>query len=89
MLRANGVEVWGVNLEGDQKEWMDYVNEHHLEWINVWDPYNQSNFRKLYDIYSTPVIYILDKDRNIRYKRIDVDQTRELFEKIISDKKKK
>ena len=89
LLRPNGVEVWGVNLEGDQKEWMDYVNEHHLEWINVWDPYNQSNFRKLYDIYSTPVIYILDKDRNIRYKRIDVDQTRELFEKIISDKKKK
>ncbi len=89
LLRPNGVEVWGVNLEGDQKVWMDYVNEHHLEWINVWDPYNTTNFRKSYDIYSTPVIYVLDKDRNIRYKRIDVDQVREIFEKVISDKKKK
>ena len=89
LLRPNGVEVWGVNLEGDQKEWMDYVNEHHLEWINVWDPYNTTNFRKTYDIYSTPVIYVLDKDRNIRYKRIDVDQVSKVFEKIISDKKKK
>ncbi|MEI7801397.1 MAG: redoxin domain-containing protein [Bacteroidota bacterium] len=89
LLRTNGVEVWGVNLDGTQKEWMDYVEEHHLEWINVWDPYNASNFRKLYDISSTPVIYVLDKDRNIRYKRIDVDQVREIFQKIVDDKKKK
>ena len=88
LLRPNGVEVWGVNMDGNQKEWMDYVEEHKLEWINVWDPYNQSKFRVTYGISTTPVIYIIDKDRKIRYKRIDVEQTRKIFEKMINDKNK-
>ncbi len=87
LLRPHGVEVWGVNMDGIQKEWMDYVEEHHLEWINVWDPYNQSKFRETYGIKTTPVIYVIDKNRKIAYKRIDVDTLREIFEKQFKEKK--
>lgn len=84
-----GFEVFAVNLDGNQQEWIDYVNEHHLEWINVWDPYNKSDFRKLYDIYSTPVIYLLDKDRKIVAKRIDTEQLGKVLDDLsVRDKSK-
>lgn len=87
-LKAQGIEVVAINLEGDQKVWMDYIKDHDLEWINLWDPYNESDFRKKYDIYSTPVIYILDKDRKIRAKRISVEQVGEVIPKLMEQDKK-
>jgi thiol-disulfide isomerase/thioredoxin len=88
-LKSKGVEVFAINLEGDQKVWMDFVNEHDLRWINVWDPYNESDFRKKYDIYSTPVIYLLDKERKIVAKRIGVEQLGDVIDKIIERDQKK
>jgi thiol-disulfide isomerase/thioredoxin len=88
-LKAKGVEVLAINLEGDQKLWMDYVAEHDLLWLNAWDPYNESDFRKKYDIYSTPVIYLLDKERKIIAKRIAVDQLGDVVDKIIERDTKK
>ncbi len=67
---------------------MDYVNAHNLEWLNVWDPYNTSNFRNNYDIYSTPVIYLLNKDRKIVAKRIGVDQIVQMMDNLSKDEKK-
>ena len=51
-------------------EWIKFISEKQLTWINVIDYYNQSKFRDLYDIYSTPVIYLLDQDKKILAKRI-------------------
>jgi hypothetical protein len=65
-------------------EWKKFIDEHHFDWINVWDKYNFTNFRNLYDIYSTPTIYILDKNKKIIAKRIGVDQ----IEKFIQFNKK-
>jgi hypothetical protein len=60
-----------------------------LLWLNAWDPYNESDFRKKYDIYSTPVIYLLDKERKIIAKRIAVDQLGDVVDKIIERDTKK
>ncbi|HZG01639.1 MAG TPA: thioredoxin-like domain-containing protein [Chitinophagales bacterium] len=87
-LKAMGVEVIAINLEGDQKQWMDYVKEHELEWINLWDPYNESKFREKYDIKSTPVVFVLDKERKIRAKRISVEQVGEVLPKFMEMDKK-
>ena len=87
-LKAMGVEVIAINLEGDQKQWMDYVKEHDLEWINLWDPYNESKFREKYDIKSTPVVFVLDKERKIRAKRISVEQVGEVLPKFMEMDKK-
>ncbi len=58
--RDKGVKIFAVYTQVDKKEWTDFVTEKQVdEWINVYDPYNQSNFRELFDIYSTPTIYIL------------------------------
>lgn len=73
-VRDSGIVVFAVYTQQKYDEWKKFVEEHHFEWINVWDQYNFTNFRLLYDIYSTPTIYILDKNKKIIAKRIGVEQ---------------
>jgi peroxiredoxin len=73
-LKDKGVEIYAVCTQTNKEEWMKALNEYSIhEWTNVWDPQQESNFRVLYDVFSTPVLYILDKDKHIIAKRIDVE----------------
>lgn len=73
-LKALDVEVFAVYTQADKEEWVEFINKKGLDlWYNVYDPYGFTDFRNNYDIYSTPVIYILDRDKRIIAKRIDVD----------------
>jgi thiol-disulfide isomerase/thioredoxin len=66
------------SIEGKRK-WVDFVNEHQLyDWINVWSPTNH-DFRERYNVYSTPVIYVLDKNKKILAKRLAPDQVEEVI----------
>jgi len=58
-----------------------------LNWINVWDPNNSSNFRFFYNIYSTPTIYLLDKDKTIIAKRIGHESVRKIIEMELEKEK--
>lgn len=80
-FKDKGFEVYAVYTQGDQPKWMEYIEKNQLPWINVWDPTRSSNFRNLYDIYATPVIYVLDKNKKILAKRISV----ETLEKILAE----
>ncbi len=63
--------------------WMDFMLEHDmLKWTNVWEPFGYSHYRDKYDISSSPVLYLLDKDKKIIAKRISYDQAIEIIEDI-------
>lgn len=83
-LKTMGVKVFLVYTQYDKEEWKEFLDEKDLYeegWINVWDgPYPHSQFRDFYDIYSTPVIYVLDKDKRIIGKRIGVENIKSLIE---------
>lgn len=79
------LDVYGVSLTPDSKDWQKYLREQHFKWLNLYDPNNESNFRKLYDIYSTPVIYLLDENKKILAKRLNIEQIKE----FINDLEKK
>ena len=89
--KKNGVKVFAVNTQVERKDWDKFILDKDIyNFINVYDPYNFSNFRNFYDIYSTPVIYLLDKGKKIIAKRIDAEQLGELLEqKIYPEKFKK
>jgi len=70
----------------EMKKWTDFIKEHKLDWINVADPYRQNNFRYEWDIQSTPQIYILDKDKVIRAKRIGAEQVEDFIKHEIDPK---
>ncbi len=73
--RNKGVQVFAVYSMADPEEWQTFIDKHELfDWINVYDPYHQTRFRNYYDIRSTPMIYVLDRHKNIAAKRLDVEQ---------------
>lgn len=82
-VNTQGVEIYAVNIESKPDDWKKYVKEHNLNWINVQDPNHQTNFRVNYDIYSTPVIYLLDKDKVILAKRLSLDQLRDMIKRLM------
>ncbi len=71
--REKGLKVFAVDTQGNKEEWEKYVNDNGLDWINAWDPTNHTFFRTFYDVYSTPTMYLLDKNKIIIAKRIDME----------------
>jgi len=91
-LKAKGVSVYAVYTQIELQPWTDFIEQHELtdeNWHNVYDRFNFSNFRNLYDIYSTPTIYLLDKDKKIIAKRLDVEQIQKMVDRLEKDNKKK
>lgn len=68
---GKSIEVYAINVEQESEGYKKYLRENNYTWINVQDTGNFSQFRKYYDIYSTPVSYILDKNRKLIGKRLD------------------
>jgi len=92
-LKEKNVAVIAISLlfgEEGKVKWVDFVNEHKLyDWINAWNPYDYK-FKEIYDVSSTPFIYILDKNHKIIAKRIGPEQCEEIIDHFIEmDKKKK
>lgn len=62
----------------------EFIEEHNMgSFLNVVDPYHRSKYKLIYDIRSTPQIYILDKNKEILSKRISSEQLNEVIDQII------
>ena len=53
-----------------------------LQWINVTDPYFQSRYHNLYNVKSTPQIYVLDDKNEILFKRLGAEQLGDVMDDI-------
>lgn len=73
-LQHNNVGVFSISTEIEREHIQKFMDDHKMNDIftNGYDPTGRSNFRMLYDITSTPVIVILDKDKKILAKKIAV-----------------
>ena len=92
-LVAAGIDIktFAVATEFDKKEWEKFITNQKTEaWLNVADinhddegnPVASSDWRDKYDIYSTPVIYLLDKEKKILAKRITHKQVTEIIGRL-------
>ncbi len=62
----------------DIGKWFDFIEKHRFyQWYNTWNPF--ANYRFYYDISSSPVLYLLDKDKKIIAKRIGYEQAKEII----------
>ncbi len=84
-LNPKGVEIFAANTEADRNKWLNYVQNNNLEWIQVNDPTNTSGFRDKYDIWATPLIFLLDEDKRILAKRITVEQAEEIINRQMAN----
>ncbi|CAN5388575.1 hypothetical protein BH10BAC1_BH10BAC1_06780 [soil metagenome] len=90
-FKVQNVQVYAVETEDNPKEWKKFIKDYKLDWINVYQPdqYKRAVTKKIYDIYSTPVIYLLDENKVIKAKRIDVDQVGNLIEMLEKERLEK
>ncbi|MCV9385903.1 thioredoxin-like domain-containing protein [Reichenbachiella ulvae] len=73
-------EVVAVCTDTDEAEWKKFIKDLDLNWLNYADLGYRSNFRVQYNVRSTPVLYILDKDKTIIAKKLDVEQVKGFIE---------
>lgn len=81
--KDQGVEILAVCSKMTDKvpECWEATEERGMNiWINAADPYLRSRYKQIYDVRSTPMIYVLDKDKTIVSKRIGADQLQEVID---------
>jgi thiol-disulfide isomerase/thioredoxin len=88
------VKVMAVQTKDELFDtWRKFLIEKKLsDFIHVFDPIHLNNLKESFDIYSTPVIYVLDKDKKIKAKRLGAEQVVDMIktlEQIEKDTKKK
>ncbi len=76
------IKVFAVCTDTNMREMKKAIRQLNMNWINVNGPraYTQ-NFHDLYDIYSTPVMYLLDERKTILAKRLMTDQIETFIER--------
>ncbi|MFT3932383.1 MAG: DUF5106 domain-containing protein [Chitinophagaceae bacterium] len=82
--KQEGVQLYGVMVDGGKEAWTTYIRTNNLkDWIHVYETNEhrdagyaagKANFRQLYDVYQTPILYLLDKDKRIIAKKLTYDQ---------------
>ena len=69
-----GVSLFAVSINGDVEVWKEKLKEYNLQTaVNVQDHARSSGFDGMYDVRSTPRIFVLDENKVIRYKQIGVE----------------
>ena len=82
--KNRGVALYGVLVDGGKDQWLKYIREHNLkDWIHVYQTQamkdadyaaNKAGFRQLYDVYQTPILYLLDNEKRIIAKKLSYSQ---------------
>ena len=83
--KDKGLAVYAIYSMANKEEWSEFLIKHNLyDWINVWDETHISQFKILYDARKTPAVYILDENKKIIAKGINVEQIGDLMKNILN-----
>ncbi|MBL0881785.1 MAG: redoxin domain-containing protein [Chitinophagaceae bacterium] len=88
--KALGVSIYGVNIyENEVPAWKKFIAEKKLSgWTHAYqtkaakdaeERAGVPNYRQLYDIFKTPTLYLLDKDKRIIAKQLSLEQFDDLI----------
>lgn len=90
-LKAMGIKVFAIATEEKPAAWKKFIIEHKLNWTNVHQPddYKRAVTKKIYDIQTTPYIYLLDENKIIKAKHFDTEQLGPLLDAFEKEKKSK
>jgi len=65
------LEVYAVCMDTSWTDMKQYIRKNQLPWINVNGFYSVTpDFRDRYDVHSSPVFFVLDREKKIIAKRI-------------------
>ena len=79
-FKPYGFKVFAVHTQNKKEAWEEFITKHELfDFVQCWDPHGQNDYRVYYHIESTPMIYLLDKDKKIIGKKLDMDQLEDML----------
>jgi len=96
--KASNVKIYAVLAEDQKPEWLKYINEHHIaDWVHVYQTKEMGEaitasqkpgYKQLYDVISTPTLYLLDSEKRIIGKKLTWKQLHDLLQVKMSAEKK-
>ncbi len=84
--RDKGFQVYCVYTQVNGPNWQKFVEENHLDWINVWDPYHRTGYHDLYGVTTTPQAFLINRDKTIIARRVSHDLLDQLLDFYINKK---
>ena len=73
--KGKGVEVAAIAIDQSPEEWKKFIREFKLgKAINGYDYTLRTDYRHQYDVWTTPTVYVLDKDKRIIARKLPVEQ---------------
>lgn len=73
--KGKGVEVVAIAIDQSPEEWKKFIREFKLgNAINGYDYTLRTDYRKQYDVWTTPTVYVLEKDKKIIARKLPVEQ---------------
>ncbi len=99
--KSKGVKIFAVytpeNDPNGNTEWLKFIADNKIDdWQHVYqtkemiaadNAAEKPSFRQLYDVTSTPILYLLDKDKRIICKKLTIPQMNELLEEKLKKNK--
>jgi thiol-disulfide isomerase/thioredoxin len=85
-FKTRGVKVFNVCTAVTDKGpecWEQIGEKGFQDMINTYDPYIQSRYKTLYDVRTTPQVFILNRKHEILMKRISTEQLIEVMEQVM------
>ncbi len=80
------LEVFAVCTDTSLSKWKEFIIEQKLNWINVNGTRSVTqDYHQLYDIFSTPVIYLLDEKKKIIAKKIQSSQIEDFLDNYLNN----
>lgn len=75
------LEVYAVSIDKSRADWEEFVLLNDLTWINVYDPKGwESKTSRLYNLYATPTMFLLNSDREILAKPVTFREVKKAVE---------
>ena len=85
--RQLNVEIFAVCTDTNMVKMKKYIKEKGMHFVNVNGPRAYTNdYHELYNVFSTPIVVVLDKNKKIIAKRLQSEQLAEFIENYIKFK---
>ncbi len=91
LCEKKGVAIVSVDNGTDTKLWKEKLQKYAVKNMLALTSSSSEELQTLidqYDIYSTPTVFLLDKEKKILYKKLEVDQIKELVEGLPDQNRK-
>jgi hypothetical protein len=96
-FKSKNIGVVASSIVRDKQAWKNFIKEFKISsWINGIDMHTNpttgkdeyyTDFKNTFDVYSTPIVYVLDQQKKIVGKRISVENLKDFIQYLENKRK--